>query len=76
MVNRPETLGFPPSEYLRGINYSFNYSRSYPDQRRSGLAPHRVSSRLGYAYKRFNGTFGMIWIDDKPESGTYRALAR
>ena len=66
-----QTLGFLPSEYLRGINYSVNYSRSYADQRRSGLAPHRITSRLGYAYKRFNGTFGLIWIDDKPESGTY-----
>ena len=66
-----QSLGFLPSEVLRGINFSVNYSRSYADARRSGLAPHRVSSRLGYAYKRFNGTFGMIWIDDKPESGTY-----
>jgi hypothetical protein len=65
-----QTLGFLPSEYLRGINFSLNYSRSYSDQRRSGLAPHRVSARLGYAYKRFNGTFGMIWVDDKPESST------
>ncbi len=65
------TLGFLPSEYLRGINFSFNYSRSYANQRRSGLAPHRISSRLGYAYKRFNGTFGMIWADAKPESSNY-----
>jgi iron complex outermembrane receptor protein len=65
-----QTLGFLPSEYLRGINVGFNYSRSYASERRSGLAPHRVSSRLGYAYKRFNGTIGMIWVDDKPESGT------
>jgi TonB-dependent receptor len=66
-----QTLGFLPGEYLRGISFAVNYSRSYADQRRSGLAPHRVSSRVGYAYKRFNGTFGMIWIADKPESGTY-----
>jgi iron complex outermembrane receptor protein len=66
-----QTLGFLASEYLRGVNFSFNYSRSYANQRRSGLAPHRISSRLGYAYKRFNGTFGMIWADDKPESSTY-----
>lgn len=66
-----QTLGFLPSEYLRGINVAFNYSRSYASERRSGLAPHRISSRLGYAYKRFNGTVGMIWVDDKPESGTY-----
>jgi iron complex outermembrane recepter protein len=66
-----QTLGFLSSEYLRGINVGFNYSRSYADQRRSGLAPHRVSARLGYAYKRFSGNFGMIWSADKPESSTY-----
>jgi iron complex outermembrane receptor protein len=66
-----QTLGFLPSEYLRGVNFAFNYSRSYADQRRSGLAPHRISARLGYAYRRFNGTFGMVWTDDKPESSTY-----
>lgn len=66
-----QTLGFLPNEYLRGINIAFNYSRSYADQRRANLAPHRVSSRLGYAYKRFSGTVGVIWADDKPESGTY-----
>ncbi len=65
-----QTLGFLPSEYLRGINFAFNYSRSYADERRSGLAPHRVSTRLGYAYKRFSSTIGMIWVDDKPESAT------
>lgn len=66
-----QTLGFLQSEYLRGINVGFNYSRSYANQRRSGLAPHRISSRLGYAFRRFNGSLGMIWIDDKPESSTY-----
>jgi iron complex outermembrane recepter protein len=66
-----QTLGFLPSEYLRGINVGFTYDRSYADARRSNLAPHRVSTRLGYAYRRFNGTFGMIWSAAKPESGTY-----
>jgi len=66
-----QTLGFLPGEYLRGINVGFTYDRSYADARRTGLAPHRVSGRVGYAYRRFNGTLGMIWADDKPESSTY-----
>lgn len=66
-----QTLGFLPSDYLRGINFSFNYARSYANERRTGLAPHRVATRLGYAYRRFNGTFAMIWTDAKPESSTY-----
>jgi TonB-dependent receptor len=66
-----QTLGFLPSEYLRGINVGLSYDRSYASQRRTGLAPHRISARLGYAYRRFNGSLGLIWADDKPESGTY-----
>ena len=66
-----QTLGFLPNEYLRGFNVGFNYTRAYADQRRTGLAPHRVSGRVGYAYRRFNGTLGLIWTDDKPESSTY-----
>ena len=65
--NYNQTLGFLPSEYLRGINVGLTYSRSYANMRRSGIAPHRITSRLGYAYKRFNGSFGLIWADDKPQ---------
>ncbi len=66
-LNYNQTLGFLPTEYLRGINFSATYSRSYANMRRKGLAPHRMTARLGYAYKRFNGAFGMIWADDKPD---------
>jgi iron complex outermembrane receptor protein len=66
-----QTLGFLPSPALRGLSVGFNYSRSYANQRRAGLAPHRISSRLGYSYKRFSGSFGTIWTAAKPESSTY-----
>jgi TonB-dependent receptor len=69
--NYNQTLGFLPSEYLRGINVGGNYSRSYANQRRPRLAPHRATFRLGYAYRRFNGSLGVIWIDDKPSESTY-----
>jgi TonB-dependent receptor len=65
-----QTLGFLPSEYLRGTSVNVAYTRSYQNARRNGLAPHRISSRLGYAYRRFNGSLGMIWIDDRPD-GNY-----
>jgi outer membrane receptor protein involved in Fe transport len=29
-----------------------------------------VTSRLGYNYRRFNGSLGMVWIDDRPD-GNY-----
>jgi TonB-dependent receptor len=69
--NYSQTLGFLPSEYLRGINIGGTYSRSYANQRRVKLAPHRATYRLGYAYRRFNGSVGVIWIDDRPSESTY-----
>jgi outer membrane receptor protein involved in Fe transport len=65
-----QTLGFLPSEALRGINVNLAYSRSYASQRRNNLAPHRLTSRLGYSYKRFNGSLGMVWRDAAPD-GSY-----
>jgi len=62
-----QTMGFLPSEYLRGINVNLAYTRSYASQRRSNLSPHRLTSRLGYAYRRFNGSLGMVWRDDSPD---------
>lgn len=66
-----QTLGFLPSEYLRGINFRATYTRSYASQRREKLAPHRFTTRLGYAYRRFNGAIGMVYRDASPDSGTY-----
>ena len=59
-----QTLGFLP-EKLRGTSVNVAYTRSYASARRNGLAPHRVTSRLGYAYRRFNGSLGMVWIADR-----------
>jgi len=66
-----QTLGFLPSEYLRGLNFNVAFSRAYADRRRAGLAPFRVTSRLGYAYKKFNGSIGMVHRPDTPDSTTY-----
>ncbi|PAW67165.1 MAG: hypothetical protein B9S34_06270, partial [Opitutia bacterium Tous-C1TDCM] len=66
-----QTLGFLPSDYLRGINFNVAFSRAYADRRRAGLSPHRVTSRLGYAYKKFNGSIGMVYRPDAPDSTTY-----
>jgi hypothetical protein len=66
-----QTLGFLPSEYLRGINFRATYTRSYASQRRPNLAPHRFTTRLGYAYRRFNGSIGMVYRDASPDTGTY-----
>jgi hypothetical protein len=70
-LNYSQTLGFLPGEYLRGLSVGATYSRAYANIRRANLAPHRATGRLGYSYKRFNGSFGITWVDDKPESSTY-----
>jgi iron complex outermembrane receptor protein len=70
-LNYNQTLGFLPSIYLRGLSVGATYSRSYANQRRNGLAPHRATARISYAYKRFNGQVGAIWIDDRPVDGVY-----
>ena len=38
--------------------------------RRNGLAPHRITSRLGYAYKKFKGSLGGVFTDERPD-GVY-----
>jgi hypothetical protein len=65
-LNYNQTLGFLPSDYLRGINVGVTYTRSYANQRRNNIAPRRVATRLGYTYGRFNGSLGAIWRDDSP----------
>ncbi|MGH7945622.1 MAG: TonB-dependent receptor domain-containing protein, partial [Opitutaceae bacterium] len=73
-----QTLGFLP-ELFRGTNVNITYSRSYASQRRNNLTPHLLSSRLGYAYRRFNGAIGMVWRGDAPDEssvyGRYRGEA-
>ena len=64
-VSYNQTLGFLPGEYLRGISVGLNYSRAYVNVRRAGIAPHRATGRLGYAYRRFNGSLGVVWVDDR-----------
>ena len=68
-----QTLGFLPP-LLRGTSVNVSYARTYASQRRNGLAPHRVSGRLGYAYRRFNGSLGAVWIGERPDGvyGRYR----
>ena len=61
-----QTLPFR-HEALRGITVNTSYTRSYADARRSGLLPHRITSSLGYAYRRFRGRAGVVWRDDTPD---------
>ncbi len=75
-----QTLGFLPSEYLRGIGVFANYDRTYltqsgdgsgPAARRGTVTPHRVSGGLSYSLRRFSGSLNFVWGDDRPDGGTY-----
>ena len=64
-----QTFGFLP-ELFRGTSVNLSYSRTYASQRRNGMAPHRLSGRLGYAYKKFNGSLGGVFTDERAD-GVY-----
>jgi iron complex outermembrane recepter protein len=64
-----QAMGFLP-ELFRGTTFNLAYTRAYASARRNGLTPHRVTSRLGYAYRRFNSAVGMTWVDNRPD-GNY-----
>jgi iron complex outermembrane receptor protein len=68
-ISYNQTLGFLP-DLFRGTSVNLSYARTYASQRRNGLAPHRLSGRLGYAYRRFNGSIGGVWTDARPD-GVY-----
>jgi len=68
-----QTLGFL-NEKFRGTSFNFAYTRSYASQRRNNLSPHRFTTRLGYAYRKFNGSIGMVYRDQSPDGiyGRYK----
>ncbi len=77
-VQYNQNLGFLPEKF-RGTNVNVAYTRAYANVRRNNLAQHRLTSRLGYSYGRFNGALGMVWRGDSPDGneGRYkRALAQ
>ena len=58
-----QTLPFH-QEMLRGITVNVSYTRSYADARRGGLLPHRVTSSLGYSYRKLKLRAGLVWRDN------------
>ncbi len=70
-----QTLPFS-HEALRGITVNTSYSRSYADARRGNLLPHRVTSSVGYSYKRFRGRAGVVWRDDTPDGSDINDITR
>jgi hypothetical protein len=47
------------------------YTRTYANERRPGLAPHKIAGNLGWSYKRVSLGIGAIWLDDTPFTSNY-----
>ncbi len=72
-LNYQQTLGFLPSEYLRGIGVGATFSRSYntftgASYRVNNQAPFRATGRLSYKLRRFEGALGIVWRDDATDT--------
>ena len=70
-VSYSQTLVFLPEKF-RGTSVGFTYNRSYANIRAANLAPHRLTGRLGYAYRKFSGNVGLTWRDNTPDSNPGR----
>jgi iron complex outermembrane recepter protein len=63
-------LSFLPGA-LRGTSVRVAYTRTYANERRPGLAPHKIAGNLGWSYKRVSLGVGAIWLDDTPFTSNY-----
>lgn len=60
----------------KGLTANMSYTRSYASRRTERVSPHRVTSSLGYRYKRFSTRLGIVWHDDTPWETTYGRYKR
>jgi iron complex outermembrane receptor protein len=60
-----QQLAFLPG-ILNSTSVNLSYSRSYANQWRPGVVPHKVTAGVGWNYQRLNLRLGAIWQDDTP----------
>lgn len=60
-----QQLSFLPGPF-RNTSLNLSYSRSYANQWRPGVIPHKFTGGLGWSYGRVSLRFGAIWQDDSP----------
>ena len=58
-----QQLSFLPGP-MRSTHLNLSYSRSYANQRRPGLIPHKVTASVAWQYWRVNMRLSGIWQDD------------
>lgn len=68
-IGYTQHLTFLPAMF-RGTSVNLAYSRSYANLRRPGLIPHKVSSSIGWTYRRLNLRLSGIWQDDAQWTST------
>ncbi len=62
-IGYTQQLSFLPGAF-RSTHFNFSYSRSYANQRRPGLIPHKFTGSLGWNYRSVNLRLSGIWQDD------------
>jgi iron complex outermembrane receptor protein len=60
-----QQLAFLPG-VLNSLSVNLSYSRSYANQWRPGVVPHKFTGGVGWNYGRVNLRLGAIWQDDTP----------
>jgi outer membrane receptor protein involved in Fe transport len=70
-----QQLSFLPGPF-RNTNVNLSYSRSYANQRRPGLIPHKVSGSVAWNYWRVNLRLSGIWMDDAQWTSTVGRFQR
>ena len=70
-----QQLSFLPGPF-RNTNLNLSYSRSYANQRRPGLIPHKVSGSLAWNIWRVNLRLSGIWQDDAQWTSTIGRFQR
>jgi iron complex outermembrane recepter protein len=60
-----QQLAFLPGPF-RGTSANLSYTRSFANQWRPGVVPHKVTGGFGWSYRRANLRVGAVWMDDTP----------
>jgi iron complex outermembrane receptor protein len=74
-IGYTQQLQFLPGVF-RSTHLNVSYSRSYANQRRPGLLPHKFSGSLAWNYWRVNLRLSGIWQDDAQWTTTVNRFQR
>jgi TonB-dependent receptor len=61
---------------LRSTNVNLSYTRNYANQYFPGVTPHKVTSSVGWNYRRLSLRVGAVWQDDTPFTNVFGRYQR